>query len=643
MRHRISPAPLLMAASDSTAHEHQDGHAPKGSLPTLAVAALGVIYGDIGTSPLYALQVAFSSAVGVKPTPDNVFGLLSFFIWLLTIVVTIKYVLIVMRASNRGEGGSLALMSLALRYVQNRSKAFVVVIGILAVSLFMSDAILTPSISVLSAVEGAELKVPAVGTVAVEIALVIITGLFLMQRWGTERVGRLFGPIMVVWFVTIAALGVMGIASHPAILGALSPTYAVEFAVAHPVLAFVALGAVTLALTGAEALYADMGHFGRSPIVASWLGIVFPSLILCYLGQGANILDNPEHIDNPFFYLAPSSFTIPLVILATLATVIASQAVISGAYSATRQAMQLGLLPRMRVMQTSVKVRGQIVIPVITLLQYLAVVTTVLIFQTSAHLAAAYGLAVTGTFVCTTILAIVVAKHLWKWPIWKIVAIFAPLGLVDVALLSANLSKIPHGAWFSLTVAAFLYLLIWSWSTSRQAMLRALSKEAVDADAFALKVAAGEFKKTEGTGVFLVASATLVPRSLLATIRNFGRMHERTILLTVQTLDTPHASPSERCEVEEVVPGLWRVVLRFGFAELPDVPKALSESAIGAFIDPATTSYFVGRDTVSVTTRGIHAVPRRIFALLHRNAQVSTDFFRVPPDHTVTLGGRVEI
>lgn len=625
-------------------HSPADGsHVPHGPLPLLALGALGVIYGDIGTSPLYAMQVAFSSTFGMEPNRQDILGVLSMFIWALIIVVTVKYVIIVTRASNKGEGGDLALQSLALRFVRNKTRTMVVIVGILAVSLFMSDAVLTPSISVLSAVEGAGLKVPEINTLAVEIALVILTGLFLAQRFGTEKVGRLFGPIMLLWFIVIAAIGVNGIREHPAVLEAILPIYAFEFIVAHPLLSFGALSAVTLAITGAEALYADMGHFGRPPITLSWLIVVFPSLVLCYLGQGALLLENPQLIDNPFFHLVPGGIEIPVVILATIATVIASQAVISGAYSVTRQAMQLGLLPRMRVLQTSAKVRGQIFMPVITLLQYLAVVTTVILFKSSEHLAAAYGLAVTGTLVCTTILAVLVAFHLWRWPKWRIVLIFGPLGIVDVAFFSANISKIPHGAWFSLVVATILFIVISSWSTGRLAMMRSLSKEAVPADEFTEKVAAGKYKRTEGTGVFLVASPTHVPRPLLATIRNFGRIHELTVLLTVQTLDTPYATDAERSEATEISPGLWRVFLRFGFAESPNVPMALEQSVIGDHIDPETTSYFVGRDTVAVTTRGLAGFPRRVFALLHRHAQVSTDFFHVPPDHTVTMGARVEI
>ena len=627
-----------------TKHATSDGsHVPHGPLPLLALGALGVIYGDIGTSPLYAMQVAFSSTFGMEPNEQDILGILSMFIWALIIVVTIKYVIIVTRANNKGEGGDLALQSLALRFVKNKTRTMVIIVGILAISLFMSDAVLTPSISVLSAVEGAGLKFPEIETFAVAIALVILTALFLGQRFGTEKVGRLFGPIMLVWFLVIAVIGVNGIRENPTVIRAILPIYAFEFIVAHPLLSFGALSAVTLAITGAEALYADMGHFGRPPITLSWLVIVFPSLVLCYLGQGALLLENPQMIDNPFFHLVPGGFEIPIVILATIATVIASQAVISGAYSVTRQAMQLGLLPRMRVLQTSAKVRGQIFMPVITLLQYLAVVATVLIFKTSEHLAAAYGLAVTGTLVCTTILAVLVAFHLWRWPKWRIVLIFGPLGIVDVAFFTANMSKIPHGAWFSLVVATILFIIISSWSTGRVAMMRSLSKEAVPADDFTAKVSSGAYKRTEGTGVFLVASSTHVPRPLIATIRNFGRIHELTVLLTVETLDTPYATESNRSEAIEISPGLWRVFLRFGFAESPNVPVALEASAIGPHIDPETTSYFVGRDTVAVTSRGFTGFPRRVFALLHRHAQVSTDFFHVPPDHTVTMGARVEI
>ena len=624
-------------------HDHTEDHAPHGPFALLALGALGVVYGDIGTSPLYSLQVAFGPTIGMEPNRDSILGILSMFIWALIIVVTIKYVGIVTRASNKGEGGDLALQSLALRVVSGRGVVFVTLVGILAVALFSSDAILTPSISVLSAVEGAGLRFPETQQVAVEIALVILTGLFLMQRWGTASVGKLFGPIMVLWFGAIGVMGAIGIAKNPGVVRAISPSYAVMFAIDHPVLTFVALSAVTLCITGAEALYADMGHFGRGPIALSWLVVVFPALVLNYLGQGALLLDHPNMVDNPFFHLVPSGFELPLVVLATVATVIASQAVISGAYSVSRQAMQLGLLPRMRVIQTSVTVRGQIFVPVVTLILYIAVVATVIGFGTSAHLAAAYGLAVTGTLCCTTTLAVIVAHRIWGWPLWKVVAVFLPLGIVDVAFFTANITKIPHGAWFSLAVATILYTIFWSWSSGRQAMLRALSGEAVDAGLFADKVRAGEFKTTEGTGVFLVASPAHAPRPLLSAIRNFGRMHETTILLTVQTLDTPYATAEERSSVEEIVPGMWRVLLRFGFAESPNVPEALGNSALADRINPATTSYFVGRDTVTVATRGAHAIPRRIFALLHRHAQVSTDFFRVPPDHTVTMGARVEI
>lgn len=631
------------ALSDSNHATSGGSHVPHGPLPLLALGALGVIYGDIGTSPLYAMQVAFSSTFGMKPNEQDILGLLSMFIWALIIVVTIKYVIIVTRANNKGEGGDLALQSLALRFVQNKTRTMVIIVGILAVSLFMSDAVLTPSISVLSAVEGAGLKFPEIERYAIVIALVILTTLFLGQRFGTEKVGRLFGPIMLVWFLVIAGIGINGIRENPTVVRAILPIYAFEFIVAHPLLSFGALSAVTLAITGAEALYADMGHFGRPPITLSWLLIVFPSLTLCYLGQGALLLENPQLIDNPFYHLVPGGIEIPVVILATLATVIASQAVISGAYSVTRQAMQLGLLPRMKVLQTSATVRGQIFMPVITLFQYLAVVATILIFKSSEHLAAAYGLAVTGTLVCTTVLAVIVAFHLWHWPKWRIVLIFGPLGIVDVAFFTANMSKIPHGAWFSLVVATILFIIISSWSTGRTAMMRALSREAVPADDFTEKVAAGKYKRTEGTGVFLVASSTHVPRPLIATIRNFGRIHELTVLLTVQTLDTPYATDANRSEATEISPGLWRVFLRFGFAESPNVPVALEASAIGPHIDPETTSYFVGRDTVAVTSRGFIGFPRRVFALLHRHAQVSTDFFHVPPDHTVTMGARVEI
>ncbi len=607
----------------------------------MAFGAMGIIYGDIGTSPLYAFQAAFNDVFGLSTEREEVLGLLSLFIWTLVLVVTVKYIVVIMRADNEGEGGTLALGVLALRFVQQRHRAVVIGISMLAISLFVADGVLTPSISVLSAVEGVTMVVPRAAHLEDDIALVILAALFLMQRFGTGKIGRVFGPIMFVWFLSIAALGVHGIASRPEVLEAINPMHAAGLVVRHPLITFVLLGAVTLAITGVEALYADMGHFGRRPIAASWLVIVLPALTLCYLGQGALVLENPAAASNSFYLLVPSQLLVPMIVLATLATIIASQAVISGMYTVAQQAMRLGWVPRMRVLHTSNTVKGQITVPTVTLFLFIGVAATVLNFENSSRLANAYGLTVTGTLLCTTLLAVVVARHQWQWPIWRLVAIFVPMAIIDIAFFSANLAKVMHGAWFTLMIAAALLLLIQAWTRSRTKAIAAIAQMSVDIPTYLQMVERAGPARTTGTGVFLAAKAGRVPRTLQATCGELGTVFEQTVIVTVETGSTPLVP--EPVQAELVGPGLWHVTVRHGFAEPADIPKALRESNLGSLLNPLTTTYFIGRDSINVTTKGLASVPLKLFALLHQTAQGTTEFFGMPSARTMTIGTRIDL
>ena len=511
----------------------------------------------------------------------------------------------------------------------------------LAISLFAADGILTPSISVLSAIEGLSMVVPGVSSFEDDIALAILAVLFLAQRFGTGKIGHVFGPIMLLWFAAIAALGVRAIIGKPEVLEAINPLYAAELVVRHPLLTFVLLGAVTLAITGVEALYADMGHFGRRPIAASWLVVVLPALTLCYLGQGALVLENPSAATNSFYLLVPSQLLVPMIVLATLATIIASQAVISGMFTVAQQAMRLGWIPRMRVLHTSKTVRGQITVPIVTLVMFVGVAGTVLNFETSARLANAYGLTVTGTLLCTTLLAVIVARHQWQWPVWRLVAVFVPIAIIDVAFLGANLVKILHGAWFTLLIAALLLLLIQAWTRSRDRALAAIEQMSLDVPAYLQLVERSRPARTIGTGVHLASQVDRVPRTLAATCSVLGTVFEQTIMITVETASTPLVA--EQTQVEEVAPGLWHVIFRHGFAEAADIPRALSESAVGSQIDPLNTTYFVGRDSINVVSKGLAMIPLWVFATLHQHSQGATDFFGMPSSRTITIGARIDL
>lgn len=624
-------------------NDNESNHSPKGPLLVLVIAALGVIYGDIGTSPLYALQTAFGDTVGLAVTPMHVYGLLSMFIWGLTLIVTVKYVMVVMRASNKGEGGTLALSALAIRFLKGRSRRLVMVVSIIGVSLFAADAVLTPSISVLSAMEGMSSVTPNATKYEVPGALFILSILFAAQRWGTGGIGKIFGSVMILWFAMISALGVHGIMKNPEVLNALNPYYAYRLAVKFPAQSFAAIGAVTLCITGVEALYADLGHFGRRAINMSWIIVVFPALTLCYLGQGGLILLNAAAAKNPFFALVPLGYELPVVILATLATIVASQAVISGMYTIAHQSMLVGFLPWMRVLHTSKTIRGQITIPTVTFLMYIAVMAAVIGFGSSSRLANAYGLTVTGTLVCTTFLAVIVARKHWKWSIWRCALVFVPMGIVDLLFFSANATKFLDGAWFTVAIAAALFFVIWSWSKGFKMLRQSSAKREISLQSFLETVKAKGERRVPGTGVFPAEAVGAAPRPLIAMFRRFSCMFEQTILLTVTTADTPYVERDDRLQATEIQSGLWQVNICYGFAESPNVPKTLAECALTFPIDPETTTYFISRLLPTMPTRLRDVFGLRLFVLMHRNSPGQAEFYLMPQDQTVTILTRVDI
>ena len=621
-------------------------HGAQGQTAALTLAALGVVYGDIGTSPLYAIKEVFGNAHHPVPiTPDNVLGILSLVFWALVIVVSLKYVLLILRADNKGEGGIMALMArvLADASVTGRTRRGVLMLGLFGAALFYGDGLITPAISVLSAVEGIEVATPLFTGYIVPITIGILVGLFWIQRHGTARVGVSFGPITVVWFLALAALGIAQIAKNPCVLAALWPGHAAAFIAAEPTLGFLAMGSVFLALTGAEALYADMGHFGRRPIRLAWFGLVLPALLLNYFGQGALLLADPKTIQNPFYLMAPDWFLIPLVVLATAATVIASQAVISGVYSITHQTIQLGFAPRMDLLHTSSSQMGQIYMPGVNWLMLGGVVALVLAFRSSTNLAAAYGIAVTGTMIITTLFAYLVARHQWGWGRGAAVAVFGALLALDLVFLGANSTKIFEGGWFPLVFGGFAYLLLTTWKAGRELLHARLDTNALLLSEFVAAIETPDTVTVPGTAVFLTPYPEHVPHAMLHNLKHNKVLHERVVLMTVSVLQVPRVTEAERASVEQLGPRFWRVGLNFGFMEEVDVPAMLTVCAAqGLAFDAMGTSYFLGRETV--VTRPGAAMPwwrQRIFATLHRNARTAADFFKLPPNQVVELGTRV--
>ncbi|WP_395611471.1 potassium transporter Kup [Allosphingosinicella sp.] len=644
-----SPAPELPA--DRPAGHHH----PQAGMLGLAVGAIGIVFGDIGTSPIYAFRETFHGHHQLSGADNEILGVLSLIFWSMMIVVAIKYVLVIMRADNKGEGGSLALLALINRKSSEGGKrrrwtAGIVLLGVFACALFYGDSMITPAISVLSAVEGLTTVQSGLQTWVVPIAIGLLVGLFAIQARGTAKVGALFGPIMILYFVTISVLGVMHIAESPMIiLQTINPLNAVNFFLADGWKAFLALGSVVLAVTGAEALYADMGHFGRKPIGISWLVFVMPALMLNYMGQGAMILqlDGPavsHALTNPFFFLAPESLRLPLVILATCATIIASQAVISGAFSVTQQAMHLGFIPRLRIQHTSASAAGQIYIPVVNWALMIMVILLVLFFKTSTNLAAAYGIAVTGAMFIDTCLLTVVLFVLWKWKPWLAIPVLAVFFLVDIAYFAANLTKVPDGGWFPLAVGLVAFTLLTTWARGRQLMIKRMNEAAMPASIF-IKSAASSATRVPGTAVFMTTAADGVPHALLHNLKHNKVLHERVLLLTVKIEDVPYVEEQKTFHLDELGQGFYRLIVRYGFMQETNVPAALGRlDNCGPQIRMMETSFFLARQTLIASPKpGMALWREKLFAWMLRNAESAMEFFNLPPNRVVELGSQVEI
>ncbi len=617
-------------------------------MPALMVAAIGVVFGDIGTSPLYALKECFDPQHGIPFNQQAVFGIISLLFWALVIVVSLKYVLFVMRADNRGEGGVLALMALSLRSVWAGSKwaAVLMMLGMFGACMFYGDAVITPAISVMSAVEGLEIAAPSLSRFVLPITIVILIVLFSMQKSGTAKVGRLFGPVMVTWFVILGVLGVYNIVAAPEIVKAINPYYGIHFIHTHALQAYIVLGSVFLVLTGAEALYADMGHFGIRPIRFAWSFLVFPALALNYFGQGALLLTNPKAIENPFFLMAPDWALMPLVIVATAATVIASQAVISGAFSLTSQAIQLGYVPRMKILHTSDREIGQIYMPVINWALLLVIVWIVLAFKSSSNLAAAYGIAVTTTMVITTVLACVVMVKVWNWNKFLVALVITGFLVVDFAFFGANLIKVEEGGWLPLALGAFLFFMLMTWHKGRQLLRERTAADGIPLGPFLQGLLAHPPHRVAGTAIYLTGGNSLVPVSLLHNLKHNRILHERTIFLTFRTVDVPYVEDSTRIEVKDHTGGLFSVVATFGFNETPDVKEVLHllEEKTDMHFELMDTSFFLARETVVPTKLpGMSIWRERLFAWMHQNAAKPTDFFSIPANRVVELGTKIEI
>ncbi|MBI5162877.1 MAG: potassium transporter Kup [Magnetospirillum sp.] len=610
-------------------------------LASLGVAAVGVVYGDIGTSPLYTLKECFASDHGMAPTPANVLGVVSLIFWAIVVVVSLKYVLFVMCADNRGEGGILALVAL-LAKGRRRS---VVVLGLLGAALFTGDGLITPAISVLSAVEGVTVAAPAMAQWVVPVTLAVLGVLFALQRHGTARIGALFGPVMLVWFAVLTALGAAAIVAQPAVLAALDPRWGIAFLTANGWHAFWVLGAVMLAITGGEALYADMGHFGSKPIRVAWFACVLPALVTNYFGQAALLLADPAAVRNPFYLLAPDWALVPLIALATLATVIASQAVITGVFSLLRQASQLGFTPRLAIHHTSAEEEGQIYIAPANWALLVGVVVLVLAFRESSNLAAAYGIAVTGTMAITTVLALVVARTLWKWNRWLCLAVGVVLLAIDAVFLGANLMKVGDGGWVPLAVGAAVFVAMQTWKRGRTLLRQRRQRHAVPLARFLADRTSAGAARVAGTAVYLTGNPELVPEALLHNLRHNRVLHRRVVLLTVETAAVPRVEDGRRIALTDLGAGFHRLVARTGYMQDPDIPEILALArARGLEVDPATVSYFVGRQRVVAALGGV--LPpwrRRVFAIMHRLGASATEVFRLPAARVVELGTRVSL
>ncbi len=644
---------------------HVEGHPTGKRLAFLSLTALGIVYGDIGTSPLYAMQQCFTSKeYSITPSPANVFGILSLIIWLLVSVVAIKYIVFIMRADNRGEGGILALLALILQQEKknpnSRRRLLLITLGLFGAALLYGDGVITPAISVLSAMEGLKEASPGFDRFVVPLSLVVLFLLFAVQRFGTGRVGAGFGPIMAIWFTTIAGLGLVEVIREPRILGALNPIHGVAFFVTNGKVGFLVLGAVVLAVTGAEALYADMGHFGKRPIRLAWFSLVLPALVMNYMGQGARLIRDPSAVGNPFFSLVPHALLLPLVALATVAAVIASQALISGAFSLTQQSVQLGYSPRVTIVHTSAREAGQIFIPEVNRLLMFGCLLLVIAFRTSESLGAAYGIAVTGTMAITSLLFYVVARGRWNWSLWHIVPLTVVFLTIDLSLFSANAVKIAYGGWVPIVIATGVFVFMSTWKKGRHMLTQVLNAGSLPLDLFMGDVARRKPHRVQGTAVFMTSQNDSVPVVLLHHLKHNARvLHEQVILMSVVTREIPEIHPTERVTVEKLEFGFYRVTARYGFMETPNIPAVLQlarESGINA--KPNDTTFYLGRERIIIADGAHRAGTRRasadtvmprmakwrkhLFVLMSRNARSATEFFGIPPNRVVELGAQVE-
>jgi KUP system potassium uptake protein len=636
-------------------HSHRPDQHPTGKrLAVLTLTALGVVYGDIGTSPLYSIKECFSPLYGLTPTRENVYGVLSLVVWALTLVVTVKYVSFVLRASNRGEGGTFSLLALIFPRRDPSSGMsmgkVIVALALFGTALLYGDGIITPAMSVLGAMEGLKIALPNVSHYIVPITVVILSSLFFAQRLGTDRVGKAFGPIMLLWFITIAVLGLMEVWHSPWILAAVNPLYAVRFVMHHGTLAFFVLGSVVLVITGGEALYADMGHFGKRPIRVAWLALVFPALLLNYFGQGALLVRNPAAAENPFYLLAPKALLIPLLVLATSAAVVASQSMISGAFSVTRQGIQLGYIPRLEIRHTSKTEAGQIYIPEVNWFIAIGCLIIVVAFQDTSRLGAAYGIAVTGTMLITTLLFYLVARLRFRWEWWQAAALTAVFLVVDGAFFSANLVKVAHGGWVPLVLGVALFAAMITWKRGRALLNHRLSEGAMPLQLFLDNVEKSSVHRVAGTAVFMTGNDDGVPPVLLHHLKHNKVLHQRVLLVSVKTADVPETSASERVRVVPLGQGFWRVIAMYGFMQTPNVPQVLEVvDHMGIRCKPMETSYFLGRERI-IPTRGrkdeafsLARWRKVLFSIMSRNARSATEFFGIPPNRVVELGTQVEI
>ena len=619
----------------------------KASVPILTLAALGVVFGDIGTSPLYALKESFHATHGMPINEINILGILSLIFWTIMLIVSLKYVMVIMRADNNGEGGIMALLALNLRQpgLSNRTKILITALGFIGASLFFGDGIITPAISVLSAVEGLSVAAPAFDKFILPISIGILTALFLVQKHGTAVMGKFFGPITLLWFLSIGAIGFVSIIQSPTILAFLSPHWALQFIITNPYISFFVMGAVVLTVTGGEALYADMGHFGVLPIRLGWFLVVLPCLMLNYAGQGALLLRDPTAITNPFYLLVPSFFLYPMILIATAAAVIASQALISGVFSMAKQAIQLGYLPRLNVLHTSASEVGQIYIPLLNWILYISILFLVLLFKTSSNLAGAYGLAVTITMFCDTLLVAFLAYSYWKWKTWKLVLFAVPFIFIDLVLLGSNLLKFFIGGWVPVLIAVFVFTLMMTWKKGRVQLQEKLQSDTLQLETF-IKYLGTDMNKVSGTAVFLTGSPSVVPHALLHNLKHNKILHDKNMLVTVQVSDIPYVQDELRYEFEVLEKGFYRIQINYGFKEQPNVPMVLEQifNKINFEYNLMEISFFVSRERlIYKADNKLTTWRKQLFATMQKNTSPISDFYQIPTNRVVEIGSQIEI